>query len=205
MIIDRVTVRNEGYVYCKSKFYTVQDGLSKYSSYTFSRGVNRLVGDIDSEVWAVSYLLSMYKYCPEDFVLFEQANVIVNGTVTSLNELSEFSCYMDESYPLFSADKSVKEHVIQGLNYSKLHLSCDDVEKLFHIDKERFERPLKSLGNEILKSMAAIGFSYGKEIFCFPWLSVKRFNGYHENMNFTLKTLEELGKIIILPIGMSIV
>ena len=71
-----------------------------------------MIGEIDSGVWAISYLLSMYKQSPEDFVLFDPPEVTVNNKVISLNELSEYSCYIDNLYPLFSMNKSVKEHII---------------------------------------------------------------------------------------------
>ena len=203
MEISNISIKNDGYVYCKSSFYSAQDSLSNHSCYSFSRGINKLIGEIDSGNWAVSYLLSMYKHRPEDFVLFEQPIVAVNNKWISLNELSEFSCYMDKIDPLFSANNSVKEHIKQGLDYSKLNCSYDDIKNLFHIDSERFERSLKGVGNEIFKAMAAIGFSYKKEIFCFPWLSNKRFESYHENLTSLLQILEKLEKTIIIPVGIS--
>lgn len=203
MKISNINVQNEGYVYCKSNFYSAHDSLSNYSCYTFSLGINKLIGEIDSGNWAISYLLSMYKYRPEDFVLFEQPKVTVNSKLISLNELSEFSCYMDKLDPLFSASNSVKKLIMQGLEHSKLNCSYDDIKNLFHIDSERFERPLTGVGNEIFKAMAAIGFSYEKEIFCFPWLSNKRFESYHENLTTLLQILENLKKIVIIPVGIS--
>ncbi len=160
-----------------------------------------MIGEIDSGNWAISYLLSMYKHRPEDFVLFEQPKVTVNNKRISLNELSEFSCYMDKLDPLFSTTNSVKEHIIQGLEHSKLNCSYDDIKRLFYIDSERFERSINGVGNEIFKAMAAIEFSYGKEIFCFPWLSNKRFESYHENLITLLKILESLEKTVVIPIG----
>ncbi len=203
MEISNISIKNDGYVYCKSSFYSAQDSLSDHSCYSFSRGINKLIGEIDSGNWAVSYLLSMYKHRPEDFVLFEQPIVAVNNKLISLNELSEFSCYMDKIDPLFSADNSVKEHIKQGLDHSKLNCSYDDIKNLFYIDSERFERPLKGVGNEIFKAMAAIGFSYKKEVFCFPWLSNSRFESYHENITGLLQILENLGKTVIIPVGIS--
>ena len=203
MKINSINIKNEGYVYCKSAFYTAQDSLSNHSCYSFSQGVNKLIGEIDSGNWAISYLLSMYKHRPDDFILFEQPNVAVNNKCISLNELSEFSCYMDKLDPLFSAANSVKEHITQGLDHSKLNYSYDDIKSLFHIDSERFECPINSVGNEIFKSMAAIGFSYKKEIFCFPWLSNKRFESYHENLTTLLQILESLEKTVIIPVGIS--
>lgn len=203
MKISNISIKNEGYVYCKSAFYSAQDGLSNCSCYYFSPGINKLIGEIDSGNWAISYLLSMYKYRPEDFVLFEQHKVTVNSQEISLNEFSKFSCYMDKLDPLFSSNRSVKKLIMQGLDHSKLNCSYNDIKNLFYIDSERFERPLNGVGNEIFKAMAAIGFSYKKEIFCFPWLSNRRFESYHENLTSLLQLLEKLEKTVIIPVGIS--
>ena len=202
MKINSINIQNEGYVHCKSGFYSAHDSLSNYSNYTFSQGINKLVGEIDSGNWAISYLMSMYKYRPEDFVLFEQSKVTVNDKLISLDELSEFTCYMDKSYPLFSTDNSVKELVEQGLEHSKLNYSYEKIRELFQIDRERFERPLTGVGNEFFKAMTAIRFSHEKEVFCFPWLSNRLFESYHNNLTFLLQLLESLNKIVILPVGM---
>ena len=201
MKISNINIHNEGYVYCKSSFYSAQDSLSNYFCYNFSPGINKLIGEIDSGNWAISYLLSMYKHRQEDFILFEQPTVTVNNELIYLNELSQFSCYMDKLDPLYSSENSVKNLVIQGLEYSRINYSYDDVRDLFHIDCERFERSIAGIGNEFFKALVAIGFSYGREIFCFPWLSNKRFDSYHENLTDLLKILERLKKIVVLPIG----
>ena len=203
MKISNISIKNEGYVDCKSCFYSALDGLSNNLCYSFKPGINKLIGEIDSENWAVSYLLSMYVHRPKDFILFEKPEVTVNGKIISLNELSEFACYMDKLYPLFSTSRSVKKQIIRGLKSSKLNYSYDDIKNLFQIDSERFERPLTGVGNEIFKAMAAIGFSYKKEIFCFPWLSSMRFEGYHLNLTYVLQTLEKLEKTVIVPIGIK--
>lgn len=204
MKIESIRISNDGYVNCTSRFYSAHDILDSRSFYSFFPGINKLIGEIDSGNWAVSYLLSMYKHRPQDFILFEQPNVFVNNELISLTDMSEFSCYMDESYPLFSDSVPIKEHIIRGLNHSKLNLSYDDIMNLFDVGSDesfRFERPLKSVGNTIIRAMAAIGVSYDKELFCFPWLSNMRFEGYHGNMTITLKILENLGKTVIVPVG----
>lgn len=202
MKITNITIKNEGYVYCKSRFYSSQDSLSNLACYSFLRGLNKLTGEIDSGNWAISYLLSMYQYRPEDFVLFNQPNVVVNNKSISLNEFSEFACYMDELDPLFSTSNSVKEIIRHGLAQSKLNCSFDDIKFLFQMDSQRFERPINAVGNEYFKAMAAIGFSYKKEVFCFPWLSNRRFESYHENLSSLLQVLEKLNKIVIIPVGL---
>ncbi len=203
MKIKNIKIQNDGYVYCKSSFYSAHDGLSDYRSYTFHAGINKLIGEIDSENWAVSYLLSMFKYRPEDFVLFAPPQVNVNNEILSLDELAEYSCYMDKLYPLFSTDKSVRKLVTQGIKSNKLDCSPDEVKNLFYIDDERFERPLRGVGNEIFKAMSAIGYCNKKELFCFPWLSNKRFEYYHKNLSGTLEILESLNKVVVVPVGVA--
>ncbi len=198
-MIGSICVRNEGYVHCESIFYSVNDILSNHSSYTFSPGINKLIGDVDSGNWAVSYLLSMYKWRPKDFILFAQPNVTVDGKVVSLCELSALTCYMDRSDPLFSGSSSVEKLIMRGLKQSKLNCTWSDVQELFHLDDERIKRPLAGVGNEVFRAMAAIGFSRKKEIFCFPWLSQRRFEGYHENLASLLQILKDLGKIFFKP------
>lgn len=201
MTIECISVKNEGYVYCKSSFYSAQDCLSSNTSYTFSVGINKLIDEIDSGVWAVSYLLSMYKHRFNDFILFEEPKVSVNDSIVSLNDISEYSCYMDKLYPLFSTQDSVRKLVSRGLEKAKLNYSSDDIRELFHIDNERFERPITGVGNEIFRAMSAVGYAYGKKVYCFPWLSKKRFNGYHGHIVDLLDILEKLKKVVILPLG----
>lgn len=202
MKIKNVTVINDGYIYCSSAFYSAHDILNN-SEFSFTVGINKMSGEIDSGIWAISYLLSMYKYKPEDFVLFEQPRALINNEYVSLDELSKFSCYMDKSYPLFAKNISVKELVMQGLEYSKIKCTANDIKDLFSLSDQRFERPLTSAGNEIFRAMSAIAVAYDKQIFCFPWLSNKRFESYHDNLTTLLQILENLKKIVIVPAGIS--
>lgn len=199
--INTINIQCNGYVICRSGFYTAHDMLSGNLKYTFQSGINTMIGEIDSGNWAISYLLSMYKHRRKDFVLSEPCKIVVNNERILLNQLSELACYMDRLYPLFAARTSVKKLIVKGLKYSKLEHSYEDIRKMFELDSQRVERPLTGVGNEIFRAMAAIGFSYGKEIFCFPWLSHMRFEYYHENLNGLLKILEGLNKIVIIPVG----
>lgn len=204
MKINTIQIQNNGYISCKSSFYSSEDILQSGSNYTFVAGVNKLIGEIDSGNWAVSYLLSMYQHRPKDFVLFEAPNVLVNSGTVSLHELSKYSCYMDESYPLFSTKATVRKLVTNGLKKYPTNATPDDIKKMFFLDDQRFDRPLTGVGNEIFRSMAAIGYCHQKEIFCFPWFSNKRFEYYHKNMTYTLELLNNLGKVVVVPVGMPV-
>ena len=201
MEIFEIAVSNDGYISCRSNFCSAQDFLSNDLSYKFLPGTNIMRGEIDSGNWAVSYLLSMYKHRMRDFILFQQPEVSVNCKPLPLCEFSELSCYMDRLYPLFCGKRSVERLIKQGLKRSKLSYSCNDVCKLFCLDSDRIQRSLNGVGNEIFRAMAAIGFSYGKEVFCFPWLSKRRFEYYSKNLSILLEILESLNKVVIVPIG----
>lgn len=201
MKIKKITIKNEGYIQCRSGFYTSQDGLSADEEYCFHTGINKLCGEIDSGVWAVSYLLSMYKHNIKEFILFDNPEVTVNDTVMPLDDFLRYSCYMDESYPLFSTKNSVEKMVAKGIRKNKLDYSTEEIRDLFCIHPARFERPLTGVGNEIFKCMAAIAYCHEKEGYCFPWLSKMRFASYHYNMTGLLEILARLDKIVISPRG----
>jgi len=200
---DIIKIRASGYVYCKSEFYSAQDTISENREYTFLPGINNLVGDIDSENWAISYLISMYNCRSKDFIIFDKPKIELNGEAVVISELSATACYMDKSYPLFSSKKTVRQLVLQGIKSNHIELSADEVRSLFLISEDRFDRPLKSVGNEIFKAMAAIAYCNRKEIFCFPWMSYRRYEGYHYNLSGLLEILESLNKVVILPIGLK--
>ncbi|MBO5210711.1 MAG: hypothetical protein J6B80_02135 [Clostridia bacterium] len=198
-----IKIENDGYVNCKSNFYSAQDIISSDTVYLFDTGINKLIGEIDSGIWAISYLLSMYDFIPQNFVLFKDAVLTVNNERISLNEFCKYSCYLDESYPLFNTKKSVKRLIEEGLKKSKLTYSVQQIKDIFLLDEELFERPAHQVGNERFRAMSAIAFAHGKKVFCFPWLSQKRYNYYNNNILKLLEILNQLEMIVILPIGYS--
>lgn len=203
MEMKSIYVQGHGYIHCHSGFYSSEDILPEYNEYSFSKGINRLYGEIDSGNWAVSYLLSMYKKRSKDFTIFEGTGILVNDNEMKLEDFLKYSCYMDNLYPLFSTNKRIDQIVAAGISKNKLDCSPDDVRDMFEIYSGRFQRPLKATGNERFKMMAAIGYVYGKEVFCFPWMSQKRFYGFHGHLTYALEKLEQLGKTVILPLGVS--
>ena len=127
MKICNISIRNEGHIFCKSNFYSAQDFLNSDFIYNFSKGINKLCGEIDSGTWAISYLLSMYKYRPKNFILFEPPKIEIDNNDFGLNEFSEYTCYMDKIYPLFSNNSTVEKLVAKGLKHSKLEYSTEDI------------------------------------------------------------------------------
>ena len=193
---------NTSYVSCKSVGYSVSTNvIGSQDLYQFITGINYLDGEIDSGFWAVSYLLSMYRKHSKDFILFRSPEVEINGNTMPLEELLPYSCYMDRHYPLYSTRKTIRQMVTRGIKKNHLDMSADDVRDLFQLDSQRFERPLQQVGNEKFRCMGAIGYVYGKQVYCFPWLSASRFEAYHGNMTWLLDTLKSLEMIAIVPRG----
>ena len=136
--------------------------------------------------------------------MFMPPQVMVNHANISLTELAKYTCYMDKSYPLFSGKSSVEKMVLKGLQEHSLPYGTEDIRNLFCLDQERFSRPLTGVGNEIFNAMAAIGYCHGKQVFCFPWLSNKRFQYYKGRMPKLMETLQNLNLIVVFPKSDSI-
>ena len=202
-MITEISFKNQGYVNCKSRFYTAQDILSSSQKYVFQKGVNRLSGDIDGHIWAASYLVSMYQHRHSDFTLFELPEIIVNNqTKCSLDEICNYSCYLDPIHPLFSKDKSIKRIVSENLKRNpQSTVKLEDIPEFFSLDAERYNRSILGTGNEIFQAMVAIGYSCGKQIYCFPWMSKSRYQFFQPRLDFLLQKLQELDAMIIMPVG----
>ena len=201
MIINELQFECDGYFHCHSRFYSSISIISNNKPFTFYSGINELVGERDSGGWAISYLLSMYTYKRKDSVINDELTVFINNQPISIKDLSKYTCYMDETYPLFSTRLSARRLIANGLKTSKSNLKVEEVKALFQLDDQRFERPISQMGNESIRAMAAVGYSYGKEVFCFPWLSQSKFESYQKNIVYAIEMLEKLNKMIILPCG----
>lgn len=190
-----------GYAFCKSTFYTVHDCSNR--EFHFTKGVNRLEGEIDDGIFGISYIISMYDYLKktekESFSSPHEA--IVNGSSMKMSELTKYSCYLDTSYPLLSSNKPIIYLIKKGLSKTALSYTADEILELFKIQAHHHYSSIKQSGNEKFKAMAAISFCFGKDVFCFPWLSKSRYKAFNNHMPFLLDLLASLDKTIILPIG----
>lgn len=202
MIINSVLIQNKVSVFCHSEVYSAKCFTTDQTHLFTNRSINFLYGEIDSGGWAISYLISMCKYRPKDFVFFDKQHIEINDVVASYNELADYSCYLDRIHPLFSKKTTVEKTIRSSLSKANNSYSYEDVLKLFQLSKERINRPLQAVGNEIFQAMAAIGYCQGKQIFCFPWQSKKRYDYYRPHLDALFGTLESLGKTVIIPIGL---
>ena len=201
MKIESIKLRCDGYVTCRSYFCTYFSSISSKFVYSFTKGVNRLEGEIDDELWSASYLIGMKSARPKDFMIFEDVDVSINEQKYPFTELEKYACYMDTLCPAFSSRKSVRRLVFEALKKNGSNKTVDEVKNIFCLDDQRFERPVNAVGNEQYRAMAAIGYSMGKQVYCFPWFSRKRYESYHKNLSWRMEMLENLEMTVILPIG----
>lgn len=198
MKIHSIRVLNNGYIKCNGEYFKHNDFLDEQNIYEFFKGINILVGEIDTSIYAISYLISMYNRIDKK-LLFMPFSATVNGEKMSLAELCSYSCYMDVTYPLFRTNKSVRKLVIKGLKKSGIKMTVAQIKNLFQLSDDRFERPIKRNGNEKYRAMAAVAVAYGKQIFCFPWFSKKMYAYFQTNFNFLFDRLNQLDMIVIFP------
>lgn len=189
------SIIQDGYIKCKSSRYTCYTTINN-EEFHFSPGLNILKGDID-ESWAISYLLSMYSERPKDFTLDFPPEIVVEDNRIPLSELSESVCYIDECYSLFKSKKQVKSLIEKGIASNNNKMPADEIIQIFSL--ERLDRRISYCGNEKWRSMCAIGCAYGKDIFCFPWISRKMGKYYQGHLKKVISELCRLQKIIILP------
>ena len=63
MKIKNIKIITHGYVQCINHVFILSKMfLHETLNYSFSVGINKLTGEIDSSYWGISYLISMYPY-----------------------------------------------------------------------------------------------------------------------------------------------
>ena len=189
------SITQDGYVQCRSSRYTCDTTIDN-EEFHFSPGLNILKGDID-ESWAISYLLSMYSERPKDFMLESEPEIVAKDKRISLNDISGSICYIDECYSLFKSKKQVKSLIENGISSTGNQMTANEIVQIFSL--EQLDRQVRYCGNEKWRSMCAIGCAYGKDIFCFPWISRKMGKYYQGHLKKVISELCKLQKIIILP------
>ena len=159
-----IVSRGDGTVNCRSRFYSAFSGFPYLKTFHFTVGKNVLYEEIDSGAWALCYAMSMYRI-DKEIQITNEPDIRLNGNLCTLSELAPHCCYMDPLYPLFSKKISVKQAVEHGIKRNSLPYYAENLRVLFKIDKDRYERPLSGMGNEIFKAMGAIGVAEDKDSF----------------------------------------
>lgn len=183
---------------CYSRFFDAHS-VCDTNSFSFSSGVNILKGDIDTSGFCISYALSMLHTNGCDGFIRDGAEYYINNKRIYEDELKNIICYIDERSALFQTQMTVEEAVIDGLTKYNSMLSSDEIQNLFKISPDRYQRGLRGVGNERFKCMLAIAYANQKSIYCFPWMSKKQISYYGKNILDMLELLDNFDEITIFP------
>lgn len=156
-----------------------------------------IIGEIGSGGWAISYLLS-------GKIPIEKEGLFINGGKITVGEYLDIGWYVGEGSPNkqgFYNDRSVRKQIRRGLRQSKLGVLEDDIISKFDLSRERLDCKFSYLSWERWKASAAIGYAYGKKLYCFPFLNTAILNNIITNSHLAnyLNELKNDGACIIIP------
>jgi hypothetical protein len=67
------------------------------------------------------------------------------------------------------------------------------------VSNERVGRSIKKVSGERWKASIAIGYAYGKKIYCYPWMNSRDVEHLKEQMKENIEVLTNNKCIVILP------
>lgn len=95
--------------------------------------------------------------------------------------------------------KTIRECIESGVRETAQECDAQMIGNLFNVSKERVERNIRYASGERWKASAAIGYAYGKKIFCYPWMNSKDVELLRQQLSETIKILIDCECIIIFP------
>lgn len=147
--------------------------------------------------WGLSYLLA-------GKMPIEDENVKVDYHIYCKNDYVEEGWYVGEGLNkrgFFSREMTVKNQISKALKCSNINLGTKDIISKFDLRQDRVGYKLNNLSWESWRASIAIGYAYGKKIFCFPWLDTAYLKDLILNTGFIfyINILKENGAVIIIP------
>lgn len=189
-----------GYFVCKSATVGTIYSTCDSFSFDFFPGVYILRGEIDSGAWAVASSLIKHKNTKQNVYDLE-SKVVYNNMYIPQNYICNIAHSLDQRNVTHI---TVKQQIKKNIKKNKLSISLDKFQEIFQIDNQRFSRTIRCVGNEIYNCNAAIGYAEKKEVFSFPWISLKKYNYLCNRIHFLCETLDKLGCIVLLPVSASV-
>jgi len=196
-IITRLRMENVsgGFECGLDNYGNMRDTLGHFS-YQFSSGIYLIEGECATGGWALSTILSGRDKSFE-------GKIMLNDVELTYDKLRQCSCYVgaDTGLKKFGlVPMTVKEQINCGINMG-LSFSDDteDIRQRFGLSSERFNRDFKHISGERWRASMAIGYAFGKKVYCFPWVNSRFLFSHDSNLKLCLRTLISVGAIIIIP------
>lgn len=156
-----------------------------------------IIGECGSGGWGLSYILSGKESLKDQ-------EVFIDGKRVSQEDLKEISWYVGEGLNnscRFSREKTIHQQLQYVIRNRSMSIDEKDIIEKFYLSPERLNCRFSQLSWERWRASAAIGYAYGRKIFCFPWLSSRFVNLLILNgrMNIYTDILKSENAIIIIP------
>lgn len=147
--------------------------------------------------WGISCLLSGKLKLDDEIILINNKKYIKNDRIKEGWYVGE-GLYKKQ-FCLF--EKTIKQQIAFALKHSQLNMTVDEIINKFELSQCRINNKFSHMSWESWRASVAIGYAYGKYIFCFPWLDTNYLKNiiFDTGFLFYIKILRDAGNIIILP------
>lgn len=157
--------------------------------------LNGIVGEFGTGGAILSYILSNNRK-------FYEGKIYIDDKKEMLSSIVKNSWYI--GYDIYGSHrplwrKTIKEQIADGVQLSYIDLNVDAIQDMFEISEVGAKKSIQKAGFERWKASIAIGFAYGKKIFCYPWMNSKDIESLKEQMTQSIKVLIDNNCIVILP------
>jgi hypothetical protein len=168
--------------------------------YQFQKGKSYgIIGQCGEGGWGLSYAIAGRAEHSAD-------EIKVNGKAVTPEQLAGISWYVGDGMPKrgpFPKSRTVLNQISAAcrMNTDNKRGSVEEIIALFNLSQDRLELPLDNQSWEKWRSSIAIGYAYGAQIFCFPWVSTGWVNDLILNcgIHICIDILKNVGAIVILP------
>lgn len=197
--INEVEVIIEEALYSpKMKNYGEMIDHLKDFHYIFHKGKSYgIIGQCGEGGWGLSYNLAGR----ESFITGE---IRINGKEATLKDFQNIGWYVGEGWPVWNRlkrNKSIYGQLKEAVKCNPNGPSIDEIIATFHLSENRLDKKVEELSWEKWRASIAIGYAFGKRIFCFPWLSTGWVNDLilNSGIHICIETLKSVGAVTILP------
>lgn len=133
---------------------------------------------------------------------FFEGEIYIDDKKEPLSSIVENSWYV--GYDIYGSRnpfkrKSIKEQIKAGVQATHCELDADTIQNMFCVSNPRAGRSIKHVSGERWKAFIAIGFAYGKKIFCYPWMNSEDIEHLKVQMKKNIEVLTNNDCIVVLP------
>ena len=102
-------------------------------------------------------------------------------------------------YNILQRRKTIKEQIEAGVQANHCDLNADTIQNMFELEEPRLGRSIRYVSGARWRSSIAIGYAYGKKIFCYPWMNSRDIGIMEEQMRKNIKILTDSNCFVVFP------